>query len=252
MHDSVKTLILDCETMPLEGYFWQLWDVNIGLNQIKQHGGVLSWAAKWKDKDEIYFSSAHHFGHENMVEAIWELLDEADEVVGWNSNRFDIPHLNTEFLKAGLGPPSPYKKVDLLRTVKSVFKFPSNKLDYVSQALGFGTKVEHEGFPLWVACMEGKKKAWAKMREYNEHDVILTEQHYNKLLPWITTGVNRSAVKGGHVCPNCGSDHLHSRGNTTTLLLTYKRYQCQACGSWSRAKVAEKTGSRANQLVLAR
>lgn len=249
---NVKTLILDIETIPLEGYFWQLWDVNININHIKGHGGVLSYAAKWLNSDEIYFSSTYHHGRENMIQGMWELLDEADEVVGWNSNRFDIPHLNTEFIKAGLGPPSPYKKVDLLRTAKGVFKFPSNKLDYVSQILGLGQKVEHEGFPLWVKCMNGNKKAWADMREYNEHDVILTEEHYNKFLPWITTGVNRSAVAGGHVCPNCGSNHLHSRGNTTTLLLTYKRYQCQECGTWSRAKVAEKTGSRANQLVLAR
>ena len=249
---DVRTLILDIETMPLEAYVWGLWDQNINIGNIKEHGGMLSWSAKWLDDEHIYFSSEHHFGRKAMVESIWEMMDEADEVVGWNSNRFDVPHLNTEFLKMGLGPPSPYKKVDLMRTVKSVFKFPSNKLDYISQVMGFGQKVAHEGFPLWVACMEGDEEAWDKMREYNEHDVILTEQHYNKLLPWITTGVNRSAVKGGHVCPNCGSDHLHSRGNTTTLLLTYKRYQCQACGSWSRAKVAEKTGSRANQLVLAR
>lgn len=248
---SIKTLILDIETVPLEGYFWQLWDVNIRLNQIKEHGGVLSWAAKWLNDDKIYFSSIHHHGRENMVEAMHEMLDEADEVVGWNSNRFDIPHLNTEFLKAGLLPPSPYKKVDLLRVVKTNFKFPSNKLDYVSQALGFGQKVEHEGFPLWVKCLDGDKKAWAIMREYNEHDVILTEQHYNRLLPWITSGVNRSAYANATVCPNCGGSHLHSRGTTRTLQLVYQRFQCQDCGTWSRSAVREKQ-EKSSRLVLAR
>lgn len=249
---NVRTLIVDLETYPTEAFVWGLWDQNVGLNQIISPGGVLSWSAKWAGEDKLYFSSTFHHGRENMVEAIHEMLDEADECVGWNSNSFDIKHLNAEFVQLGLGPPSPYKKIDLMRIVKENMKFVSNKLDFVSQALGIGKKVEHEGFPLWVACMEGDKKAWAKMREYNEGDVLLTEEMYYKLLPWVKAGVNRSALAGGHVCPNCGSDHLHSRGNTTTLLLTYKRYQCQACGSWSRAKVAEKTGSRANQLVLAR
>lgn len=248
---DVRTLILDIETIPLEGYMWGLWDQNIGLNQIKGHGGVMSWSAKWLDDEHIYFSSEHHFGRKAMVESIWEMMDEADEVVGWNSNRFDVPHLNTEFLKMGLGPPSPYKKVDLMQTVKSVFKFPSNKLDYISQVMGFGQKVAHEGFPLWVACMNGDEEAWDKMREYNEHDVILTEQHYHKLRPWISSGVNRSAFSGRQVCPQCGGSHLHSRGTTRTLQLTYQRFQCQDCGTWSRAAASEKQ-ERKSRLVLAR
>lgn len=250
---DVKTLILDIETIPLEGYFWRLFDENIGINQIKGHGGVLSWAAMWDhDPDYTLFSSLHHYGRKSMVEEMWELLDEADEVVGWNSNRFDVPHLNTEFLKAGLGPPSPYKKVDLFRTVKSVFKLPSNKLDYFAQTLGIGEKVEHEGFPLWVACMKGDKDAWEKMEEYNRHDVILTAEALEKLRPWINTGVNRSALADDHVCPNCGSTHLQSPGSTRTLQLSYALWQCQDCGTWSRSVVAEKKSNRKNRLVLVR
>lgn len=250
--DNIKSLVIDLETIPLEGYFWRLFDENIGINQIKSGGGVLSWSAKWAGSDEIYFSSIHHYGHKAMVESVWELMDEADELIGWNSNRFDIPHLNTEFIKLGMSPPSPFKKIDLMRTVKGVAKFPSNKLDYVSQALDVGQKVEHEGFPLWIACLNGDKEAWNRMREYNEQDVLLTEELYFKLLPWITTGVNRSAIQDGHVCPNCGSIHLHSRGTTRTLQLSYKRWQCQSCGTWSRSVVAEKKSNRKERLVLAR
>lgn len=250
--DKVKTLILDIETVPLEGYFWRLFDENIGINQIKEHGGVLSWAATWADSDFIEFSSVHHHGRDSMVATIWNLLDEADEVVGWNSNRFDIPHLNTEFLRAGWGPPSPYKKVDLFQTVKNTFKLPSNKLDYFAQQLGIGQKVEHEGFPLWVKCMEGDKEAWQRMMEYNVHDVEITAEARLKLLPWITTGINRSAVADAHVCPNCGGTHLHSRGFTKTLSLRYQRFQCQDCGAWSRQVAAEEKSNRKERLVLAR
>lgn len=250
--DSVKTLILDIETMPLEGYFWRLWDENIGINQIKEHGGVLSWAAGWVGEDHVNFSSLYHDGHDEMVHQIWDMLDKADEVVGWNSNRFDIPHLNTEFLKMGLGPPSPYKKVDLFQTVKNTFKLPSNKLDYFAQQLGIGEKVDHEGFPLWIKCMQGDDDAWRRMMEYNIHDVELTEVARERLLPWITTGINRSAFADTHVCPNCGGSHLHSRGYHRTLSLVYRKYQCQSCGTWSRKVAAEHKSNREERLVLAR
>jgi DNA polymerase elongation subunit (family B) len=250
--DKVKTLILDIETLPLEGYFWRLFDENIGINQMTGHGGMLSWAAAWAHKDYVEFASLEHHGKEDMVRHIWNLLDEADEVVGWNSDRFDIPHINTEFLRAGYGPPSPYKKVDLFKTVKQQFKLPSNKLDYFAQQMGIGKKVDHEGFPLWAACMKGDPEAWEKMRAYNIHDVEITEGAYKKLLPWITSGINRSAFADAHVCPNCDSTNLHSRGYHRTLSLVYRRYQCQDCGTWSRKVAAEKKSTRQERLVLAR
>ena len=249
---GVRTLFVDIETFPAEVFAWGLFDQNIGINQIKESGGPVCWAAKWHKDDNVYFSSTFHHGKENMVEALWEMFDEADEVVGWNSRQFDIKHMNAQFLLQGLPPPSPYKSVDLLRTTKGTMRFLSNKLDYVSQSLGVGHKLEHQGFPLWVACMEGDKKAWDIMREYNEQDVLLTERVYEKLLPWITTGVNRSALTDDHVCPNCSSSKLQRRGVTRNLQLQYQRWQCQDCGTWSRSVVAEAKSDRSKRLVLAR
>lgn len=248
MHE-VKTLILDIELQPAQAWVWQLWDVTVGLNQLEAPSSIICWAAKWSGSDEIYFSSEKMHTKEGMVHAMWELLDEADEVVGFNSNRFDIKHLNAEFMKHELPPPSPYKKIDLLQVVKGNAKFMSNKLAYVSETLGIGSKIETGGFELWLDYMQGKKEAMRLMREYNEEDVLLTERLYDRLRPWITTGVNRSAVVNGHVCPTCGGSHLHSRGTTRTLQLTYRKYQCQSCGGWSRAVVADEKSDRKNRLV---
>jgi uncharacterized protein YprB with RNaseH-like and TPR domain len=94
-------------------------------------------------------------------------MEEADVLVGWNSAAFDSKHIKREFIENGYLPPSPYKEMDLMRVVKSQFKFPSNKLDYVAQTLGVGAKVQHSGFDLWVKCMADDKKAWAEMKEYH-------------------------------------------------------------------------------------
>lgn len=250
--NGVRTLVLDIESRPAEAFVWGLWDVNVGINQVKENHDVLCWSAKWVGEDYIYFSSVFHHGKENMVEALWEMMDEADEVVGFNSRQFDIKHMNAQFFMQGLPPPSPYKSIDLLRTIKGTMRFLSNKLDFISKTLDIGQKTEHEGFPLWVACMEGDKKAWQLMQTYNEQDVLLTEELYHKLIPWITTGINRSALTDDHVCPNCSSHKLQKRGLTRNLQLTYQRWQCQECGTWSRSVVAENKADRAKRLVIAR
>ena len=84
-----------------------------------------------------------------MLEGIHSLLDEADAVCHYNGTKFDMPTLNKEFLVHRMTPPPPMKQIDLLRVVKSQFRFPSNKLDYVAQRLGLGKKKDHEGHTLW-------------------------------------------------------------------------------------------------------
>ena len=247
---EIKTLILDIEVEPAEAWVWQLYDVTVGLNQIKKTSSVMSWSGKWAGSDEIYFSSTFDHGREGMIHAIWEMLDEADEIVTFNGDRFDLRHLNAEFMLEGLGPPSPYKKIDLLKVVRKNAKFMSNRLQFLSEAFGIGSKVDTGGFELWVDCMKGNKKAWKLLREYNEEDVLLTERMYDKLLPWITTGVNRSSVEGSHVCPVCGGKHLQRRGYSRTTTQLYQRWQCR-CGAWSRSRVSEKQEGK-TQLVLAR
>ena len=175
--------MLDIETSPMSAYVWGLFDQNIGLNQMIDTSKVLCYTAKWYDDKEIYFDSIHKSRHKTMLKGIHDLLDMADAVITYNGNKFDLPVLNKEFLLHGFNPPSPYKQIDLLRTVRSNFRFPSNKLDYVAQRLGLGKKQEHEGHELWVKCMNGDKDAWKRMEKYNIQDVVLLENLYNSLLP---------------------------------------------------------------------
>lgn len=251
MTDNIRTLFLDIETAPAKAYVWRMFDNNISLDMMQEYDGVLSWASKWAGEDYTDFSSVHMTNKKSMLQEVWRRLDEADEVVGFNSNSFDLRWLNAEFAVVGMGPPSPYKKIDLMRTVKRDMKFISNKLAYLSERFNVGEKLPHEGFDLWAKCMQGDEEAWATMEAYNRQDVVLTEELYDKLRPWITTGVNRSAVSLGHVCPSCGSVHLQSRGTARTTTMTYRRYHCQGCGAWSRARVADKH-DRSEVLVLAR
>ena len=235
----MKILTLDIETRPNLAYIWGLWDQNAGLNQVAEFGSVISFAAKWHGKKPVEFRSDFHDGHTAMVQRAWELIDEADVVVGYNSKSFDMKHLKREFVLAGMTPPSPYKDVDLMLAVKRQFKFASNKLDHVAKQLGLGAKVQHDGFDLWRRCMEGDAKAWATMRRYNKHDVVLTEQLYDRLLPWIPNHPHHGLYVDDAStprCGSCGSTELQRRGYAVTQLGKYQRFQCQGCGAYSRGK----------------
>lgn len=236
----MKILLLDIETAPNTAYVWGLWKQNISISQIVDSSSMLCWAAKWLDEPEVMFSSIL-MGKKGMLKEIHKLLDQADAVVHYNGSRFDIPTLNKEFLEAGMSPPSPYAQIDLLRTARQQFRFPSNKLDYVGQALKLGKKVKHEGFELWIKCMNKDKEAWERMEEYNIQDVVLLEQVYHKFLPWIKNHPNKALHdESEHSCPSCGSHKIQKRGYNVTAGGKYQRYQCQSCGAWSAERKTEK------------
>lgn len=232
----MKILTIDIETSPNLAHVWSLWNTNVGLNQIMESGEVICFAAKWYDSKNVMFFSAHHHGKEEMVSAAHALLEEADVVVHFNGQKFDIPHLNREFLQEGLTPPAPYAQVDLLRVVKKQFRFPTNKLDYVVQQLGIGRKTPHTGHQLWVDCLAGSEKAWRLMRRYNKQDVVVTEKLYDYLLPWVPSHPNHKLYAGGELeaCPNCGSHELKMQGRAYTSVSVYQRYKCSDCGKWTR------------------
>ncbi len=246
---SIKTLVLDLENSYLLTGNWGLFNQNMGIDQILDAGRVLCFAAKWLDKKDIIFAKMEE---PHAIHLIHALLDEADAVVTFNGKRHDVPLLNREFLKAGLGPPSPFKHIDLIETIKKQFKFPSNKLDWLLRELGLGKKLEHEGFPLWVKVMQGDKKAWETMRKYNIDDTKLTEKLYRRITGWIVSHPNHALyVAGGVRCPNCGSKHVHQRGFYNTQTQRYKRFQCQDCKKWSRSRFTEIDKEERHNILMA-
>jgi DNA polymerase elongation subunit (family B) len=232
----VRTLVIDIETSPNLAHVWSLWDQNVSLSQLQEVGQVISFAAKWLDTKKVEYRSDFHDGHEAMIRRAHEMFDEADAIIHYNGNRFDVPHLHREFLLAGLNPPSPHKNIDLLKTVKARFRFVSNKLQHVSTQLDLGGKVEHTGHDLWVRCMAGDPKAWALFKRYNIQDVVITERLYYRLLPWIVGHPHRGLIDGvtADSCGKCGGTHLQRRGFEFTSAGRYQRFQCQDCAAWSR------------------
>ncbi len=227
----MKILTIDIETRPNLVWTWGLWQQNVSIGQIVEPSSVICFAAKWYGSKDVVFS--------RDISDAWALLDSADAIITWNGDRFDLPHLNREFLDAGLGLPSPYASIDLLKTARRKFKFQSNKLDYVAGQLLGEHKTAHTGFKLWLDCMEEDPKAWKLMEKYNRQDVVLTERLYAKLRPWISSHPNSALYGDGTLdcCPKCNSTKIQKRGFSYTTVSRFQQYQCQNCGAWFRSGV---------------
>ena len=243
-----KVLIIDIETAPKVAYVWRFFKENISAKQVKQHGHIMSFAAKWLDSGEIFYEENRKEDDRKIVSRLCQLLDEADFAIAHNGERFDFKQIRARALVHGIKPPSPFKVIDTYKIAKKEFGFPSNSLEYLTGILGCkikkGGHKKFPGFELWLACLKGNEEAWAEMKEYNIDDVLALEELYLKMRPWHTQHPNLAVYAeepDKPVCPKCGGTHLQRRGFAHTSVGRYQRFQCQTCGGYSRSRQAEKT-----------
>ena len=237
-----RVLLIDIETSPNIGYTWGTFETDV--IEVMQPWHLLSFAYKWLGGKTRCVALPDKPGYKPgcddkaILKDLWDILNEADVVIAQNGDEFDIKKINTRFIKFGMMPPAPYKTIDTLKIARGRFAFNSNRLNDLGQFLGCGEKMKHQGFGLWKGCMAGDKKAWATMKAYNIKDVDLLEKIYLQMRPWANTHPNVALVMD-HVCPRCKSKNLQSRGRGFAQNSAYIRYQCQACGAWSRGAKLE-------------
>lgn len=252
---SARILTIDIETQRAVVETFGLFKQFIGIDQVQMPTRVLCFAAKWRGDDKMVFKSAwrdnDHDAYLKMMKHAWDLLNEADLVVTWNGDRFDIQWLEAEFVRLGLGRPTPYKSVDLIKTVRRWFKggLMSMKLDWSSRMILKDRKVPHGGTDLWWDIRHGtraeQRAAEKLMREYNIHDTELTERLFDHHLPYLSINLALYARNedGALHCTKCNSTNLKRDGvkyHATSAGL-YQMHRCLDCNSTSRGKKMKHT-----------
>lgn len=227
---SGKILVLDIETKPITALVWGLFNQNIGLNQILDAGGILCVGAKWLGEKNCSMFSVWEHGYDKMLHEVHAMVSEADAIVTYNGNRFDLPKLRGAFAEIGLAPPPPVNSIDVYTSVRKL-GLVSNKLAFVGPFFKIGKKLETGGMDLWIGVMNDDTTCQKRMEKYCAQDVRLLETVYIRLLPYL---VNHPNIGGGpDSCRSCGSHNLRKRGFRVTKLLRIQRLQCNDCGAWS-------------------
>jgi len=237
-----KVLILDIETTPIQVHAWGTWKQRIGYEQIINDCFILSYSCKWLFDNEMHSGvltsqEALHKDDSRIAKELWIYIDQSDILIGHNILRFDIPHIQTRFLVHKIAPPSPFQVIDTLRVAQQNFRFASNKLDYIGQLLLNDKKI-HTEYQLWLRCLDGDASALQEMLTYNQKDVLLEEEAYVFLRPYIKNHPNLAIFQESHEpsCPNCGSSDIDECGHYTTSVNRYLAFRCKNCGAICRSR----------------
>lgn len=252
-----KILILDIETAPMEVMVWGLRDNNyISPDNVLKDYFILSWSAKWlfgRDTMSAAVNSLQALARDDkkIMEPLWSLLDKADIIVAHNGKRFDLKKINSRFIINGFVPPAPYDVIDTLTVCRSIFGFSSNALNYLNKILGLDIKIDTGGYGLWRKCVDGDEDALHDMETYNRNDVVILEELYLTLRPWIKSHPNVGLYMDldKPVCRNCGSPNLQYDGTTKTPTGMYELYRCQ-CGAIGRMRKNRLTKEHRNNLLV--
>ena len=145
-----RRLFFDLESSPNIGLFWDAgYKKNIDYSNIIKERAIICICWKWEDDKEIQF--AHWDKNQNdksLLEKFIKIANEADELIGHNGDRFDLPWIRTRCLYHRIPVFPNYTTLDTLKNARSKFNFNSNKLDYIAKFLGVGEKI-HTGYDLW-------------------------------------------------------------------------------------------------------
>lgn len=195
-----------------------------------------AWAFDDGPPKVISVSPQNPLDDRHVVEVLHGVLNEADILIGHNSDQFDLKKFNTRAIYYGLPPIAPKTQIDTLKIARKYFKFTSNKLSYISEYLGVGEKDEA---PDWDLCLEGDARELRYMRKYNKQDVIVTRKVYKKLMSWHHTHPRTAEMPRDamgipvSVCVKCGSPDLMRQGYRYLLGgRKRQRLQCQSCFGW--------------------
>lgn len=184
---------------------------------------------------------------EKIVRKAWQLLDEADEVMAFNGDRFDDKVLIAAFMRYRLGMPSPYVTIDPFKMSKSA-RFPSHSLNNLCRSFGIEGKTEVTYGSTWRGCLAGDRKQRKLMREYCDNDVYKMFDIFEIVFPYAKTKMktNISAHRNGAFCCNyCGSSRLKVNKTRTFGTGTYTSYLCLGCGKYPRERIADPEYDRA-------
>ena len=239
-----KILFYDIETSPLRAWVWRTGDdQRISHEQLDpKHSNykIICIGYKWEGQPvHILHWDYNKQNSARIIKEFDEIANKADIVIGKNSDRFDVKHLNMQRLLARL-PGLPNWMVntdDIEKQYRKYFAFPSNSLDYLAKEL-FGKGKDDMKMQNWIDIVEKNNKAsFYKMLKYCKGDVENSEKLWKFASAHFKPKFN-AATDHGLLCANCGSNHIKKNGTRPTGKTLYQFFYClDHCGYAGKAPI---------------
>ena len=229
----MKRLFFDIETSPCVGWFWRPhWKTRLSYNNVIEHAKIICVSYKWQEEEEVYtLDWGDKKDDKKLIKEFVKIMNKANEIVGHNGDRFDIPWVRTRALYHGINNVPRWRTLDTLKSVRSNLNLPSNRLTDIGRYFGIGEKIKVDG-DLWQNIVFGDASRMDEMIDYCEQDVLLLQQIYEKIIGVVPIKTHVGVVNGGDKwsCPNCGSVHVRRNGTDVTRGGTeQQKMQCKSC-----------------------
>lgn len=235
----VKRLFFDIETSPYLGWFWKpQYQTNLNYNNVIEDAKIICICYKWEGQSKKYsLTWDTKQNDKKMLSSFIKVLNQANEIIGHNSDRFDIKWVRTRCLIHNIDMMPDYTSIDTLKEARKGFMFPSNRLDAIGRYTKTGKKIKTTGELWYDVWVKNDRVALKKMVKYCTQDVVLLEAVYNKMQKHIKPKYSIAQDKAS--CPRCNSANVKLRANKiTTQGVRFKQCQCMDCGTY--LKVTER------------
>ena len=172
-----KVLYFDLETALMKVTTFSTGRQWVNWKSVEQDTFVLCWGAAWMHKPKLKVVSkcvtpeqAQMADDYDCLLPLWDMMDEADYIVGHNMRAFDWKMVNARFITHGWNAPRESKIVDTLLLSRRRYRMASHAMDAWVKKLG-GEMKEDMRREDWEACLKGDEKALKKMEHYCRGDI---------------------------------------------------------------------------------
>lgn len=194
----MNRLFFDIETSPNVVLSWRIGrDISIDHSNILEERKIICIGYKWeksKKAEAMWWDEKKD--DKPMLQTFIEMANEADELVGHNGDRFDLPWIKTRCIYHNIQTFPKYQSIDTLKWTRKHFYFNSNRLDYLGKYLGIGGKIKTE-FDLWKdVVLKNDRSALKRMVNYCKRDVEMLQEVYERLAPHMPHKTHAGVLAG--------------------------------------------------------
>ena len=170
-------------------------------------------------------------GERPLIKTAHAILSQADVLISFNGQTFDLPWLQSKFLRERLPALGDLRHIDLYQVARHKMRLTRKSLANISKYLRLKNQKTRLDFDVWGRAGEGDSKAMKYIRDHAAADVLVTEELYTDYLrPLIKN--HPFLFEDRAPCRRCGGRMNRDKRIITLAGAVKVQYVCRKCGGY--------------------